>query len=188
VSKLAGGNDELSTIPVGNQFVQLLLELGLFVSLVRDVLDIFLEGKERCLKQLSKVEGIRVVRDLMLAHINDLLPVPVHNGFLGEGFDNTSNLVVITTYKHFHVLNFFFEFLEGIPLLELTWELLAVSVEVIDGFLHLVNLFLDVSPGYIFPLGDGVLDLGIERIKLVEQFDLLLGFNKGWILLMRKTE
>ena len=79
--------------------------------------------------------------------------------WFSKGLDHTGDLIIVTTNELLHVLDLFFELLESIPLLELSWELLAVSVEDIDSLLHLVDLILDFDPSNVLPLSDGVLDL-----------------------------
>jgi hypothetical protein len=79
--------------------------------------------------------------------------------WFSKSLDHTGDLISVTTNELLHVLDLLFELLESIPLLELSWELLAVSVEDIDSLLHLVDLILDFDPGNVLPLSDGVLDL-----------------------------
>jgi len=73
-----------ATIPESDEVVKAAFKLELLVSLIRDVLNIFLEVEERSLNKLLQVEGVTVVWDLMLAHLNDLDPVSVLDGLLGE--------------------------------------------------------------------------------------------------------
>lgn len=148
-----------TTIPESDESIEVALKLGLLVSLVGDVLDVFLEVEQRSVEKLLQVESVAVVRDIVLAHLDDLLPMSVLDCWFSKGLDHTGDLIIVTTNELLHVLDLFFELLESIPLLELSWELLAVSVEDIDSLLHLVDLILDFDPGDVLPLSDGVLDL-----------------------------
>jgi len=53
---------------------------------------------------------------------------------------------------------------------------------------HIGSLIGDFSPWDILPFRDGVLNFGIEGVKLIQKVDLLLGLLQLWVCLMRKSE
>jgi len=53
---------------------------------------------------------------------------------------------------------------------------------------HVCDFFNDIKPLNILPFGKSVLYFRVEVVKLVEEFNLLIGFHKLWVLLVWKTE
>jgi len=173
---------ELGNFPMGNNFVvQLVLKLELLVSGVSNIFDFVFEVEEVSLQQLVEGEVLwLVVWKFFLGHFNDVLPMSWSDGWLGQRLDE---------WQHFsHVVNVGFKFLVSIGALEWSWKLLAISSEHFDLLNHGIHLISNVRPVNFVPLSNGVLYLGVERVKLVQKLDFLSGVLKGWILLMGKTE
>jgi hypothetical protein len=53
---------------------------------------------------------------------------------------------------------------------------------------HVADLFDNLSPLDVFPFTKSVLDFRVKVVKFVEEFDLLFGFLKLWVVLVWKTE
>lgn len=47
---------------------------------------------------------------------------------------------------------------------------------------------MDLGPQDFFPSSNGILDLGVERVKLVKELDFLAGLLKSGVALVGKTE
>lgn len=65
---------------------------------------------------------------------------------------------------------------------------MAIFLELLNLLCHASDFFNDIKPLNIFPFGKSVLYFGVEVVKLIEEFNLLFGFVKLWVLLVWKTK
>ena len=64
----------------------------------------------------------------------------------------------------------------------------AVLQELLNAFLHAGDLLSDLNPWSLLPLVDGLSDLQVESVELVELCKLLLCLGQSWVLLVWQSE
>jgi hypothetical protein len=166
VNTLPGLDLELSFLPIGdNFFLKGFLELELFIGGFSDLLDFFSELEEGALEQLLQGEDFTLVRNFFLNEFDNFLPMAVTDGWLRESGNERKDFS--------HVVNLLLKLLVGLPRLEGTGKFGAVTGELVDGLNHFVNFVDNLSPGDLAPFGNGILNLGVERVEFVEKLDLI---------------
>jgi len=181
INTLPGLDLELSLLPMGDNFtLKGVLELELFVSRFSDLLNFFAELEEGALEELLQGESLALVRNLFLDKFDDVFPMAVADGGLGEGNNEGQDLS--------HVVDLLLELTVSLPGLERAWQFTTISGELINGFHHLVNLVDNICPGNLAPLGNSVLDFAVEGVQFVKKLDLVGGLHQCRVISVGQTE
>jgi hypothetical protein len=181
INTLPGLDLKLSFLPMrDNLTFEGVLKLELFVSRLSDFLDFLTELEKGALEELLQGEGLTLVRNILLNELDNVVPMPVADRWLGKGSNEGKDLS--------HVVNLLLQFTVGLPRFKGAWQFAAISGELIDSLNHFVNFVDNFCPWNFTPLGDGVLDLTVEGVKFIKELNLIGGLDQHGVLGVGETK
>ena len=176
-----GINLEFTSIIMGNDFVsELLLKLELLVGVISDIFNLFFDLKKVGVEELLKDESLLIEGDLDSSKLDDFFPMAVTDRVLSKTLNDGEDFN--------HIINFVLKVSVGKPLLKLSRESHAISLEVLNDFNHLSAIFLYTEERQLVPESEGGLSFLVETIEFIKQVNFVFSFNKLSILLMRESE
>ena len=159
---------------------QRILKFELFVSLISDIFHVVTMLSQLSIQQICKDKLFRSVRDFLSCDLINFVPMSSSDRWFRKSFNEWENFS--------HCVDFIFQVFVGLPRLQAARETGTIFAECFDLFFHSLDLVGDFEPWDIFPFAYCVFDFLVQRIQLIQKFNLIFSVNKIRVVLMRKSE